>query len=118
MRITLGVAWDMPTSDLFINSLTHHQYKIIKMGEMKSSKEHALVFHESRKSNPKSEHKGKEKKDPEQRKESNFKLFNESSSSKGGKRKKGKSKCGYYNHNYHPKSSYMKKTIDLMEQTL
>jgi hypothetical protein len=53
----------------------------------------------------------------EQRKEGNSKPLDESSGSKGGKGKKGKTKCGYCNHDYHPESSCMKKTIDLMADT-
>jgi hypothetical protein len=118
VRFTLGATWKIPSLDLFIESLMHEQDKLIKMGEIKSSKVHALVVHESNKSNLKTKQKGKGKKDPEQRKEGNFKPFDESSSSKGGKGKKGKTKCGYCNHDYHPESSCMKKTIDLMVQTL
>jgi hypothetical protein len=114
----IGSILENATLDIFIESLTHEKYKLIKMGAIKSSKVHALVVHESNKSNPKSKQKGKGKKDPEQRKEINFKPFDESSSSKGGKGKQGKSKCGYCNHGYHPESSCMNKKIYLMVQTL
>jgi hypothetical protein len=115
MRFTSRETWKIPSLDLFIESLTHEKDNLIKMGEIKRSKVHALVFHESNKSNPKTKQKGKGKKDPKQRKDSNFKVLDDSSSSKGGKGKQGKTKCGYCNHGYHPESSCMKKTIDLME---
>jgi hypothetical protein len=54
VRITSGATWTMPTLDVFIESLMHEQDKLIKMGSIKSSKVHALVVHESNKSNLKS----------------------------------------------------------------
>jgi hypothetical protein len=59
--------------------------------------------------NPKTKQKGKGKAHSEHKKEGNSKPFDDSSGSKGGKGKKGKSKCGYCNHDYHPKSTCMKK---------
>jgi hypothetical protein len=118
MRFTLGATWKMPSLDLFIESLMHEQEKLIKMGAINSSKALALVVHEINKSNLKTKQKGKGKKDLEQRNDSYFKSFDDSSNSKGGKGKQGKTKCGYYNRGYHPESSCMKKTIDLMAQTL
>jgi len=73
----------------------HEKDNIIKKGSIKSSKEHALVVHESNKSNLKSKYKGKGKKDLDPRKGGNFKTSNGSSSSKEGKGQKGKSKCAY-----------------------
>jgi hypothetical protein len=58
--------------------------------------------------------KGKEKAHFEHKKEGNPKPFDDSSGSKGGMGKKGNLKCSYYNCDYHPKSTCMKKEIDLM----
>jgi hypothetical protein len=118
VRITLGATWKMPTLDVFIESLMHEQDKLIKMGTIKTPKCMHLLCMKADKSNSKSKQKGKGKKDPDPRKGGNFKPSDESSSSKEGKGKKGKSKCSYCNHGYHPESSCMKKTIDLMAQTL
>jgi len=118
VRITLGEAWIMPTLDVFIGSSTHEKDKPIKMGEMKNYKRHALSMHESIKSKLKSKQKGKGKRDIDQTKGGNFKPSNESSNSKYIKGKQGKSECDYCNHDHHPKSSCMKKTMDLMAQTL
>jgi hypothetical protein len=117
MRFTSGATWKMPSLDLFNEFLMHEQGNPIIMGEIKSSKVHALIVHESNKSNLKAKEKVKGKKDLEKRKDSNFKSFYDSSISKGGKGKKGKNNCGYFNRGYYPESSCMKKTIDLMEQT-
>jgi hypothetical protein len=43
------------------------------------------------------------------KKEGYSKPFDDSSCSKGGKGNKGKKKCGYYNHGFHPKYACMKK---------
>jgi hypothetical protein len=74
---------------------------------------HALVGYERKKiSNSKSKQKGKGKVHAKTKKEGYSKPFNDSSRSKGGKGKKGNTKCGYRNHSYHPKSTCMKKQID------
>jgi hypothetical protein len=119
VRFTSGATWKIPTLDQFIESLMHEKDKLIKMGTIKGSNVHALVVHESNNTfNLKSKQKGKGKAHSEQKKEGNSKPFDDSSSSKGGKGKKGKSKCGYCNRDYHPESSCMKKTIDLMAKAL
>lgn len=119
VRLATGATWKMPTLDAFIESLIHEQDKLIKMGTLKNSSVHALVVHGSGKNKSKSnqQSKGNEKKEPYPRKEGNPKPLDGSTSSKE-KDKKGKSKCSYCNHGYHPESSCMKKTIDLMAQTL
>jgi hypothetical protein len=104
----------MSTLDRFNESLV-----LIKMGKIKGSNAHVLVVQESRNTfNPKSKQKGKRKSHYEHKKEGNSKPFNDSSGSKGGNEKKGNSKSSYYNRDYHLESSCLKKTIDLMENTL
>jgi hypothetical protein len=84
------------------------------MGIMKGPKEHAFVVHDGNNSqNPKSKRKGKEKVHVDPKKEGYSKPFNDSSCSKGGKKKKGK-KCGYCKCGNHPEYSYMKNQIDHM----
>jgi hypothetical protein len=46
-RFTSGETWKMSTLDQFIESLTHEQDKLIKMGIIKGPNAHALVMHES-----------------------------------------------------------------------
>ena len=119
MRFTSGATWNMHTWDQFIESLVHEQDKLISMGTIKGPNAHALVEHEnSNTSNPKSKQKGKGKVHSESKKEDHSKPLDDSSNSKGGKGKKGKSKCGYCNRGFHPKSSCMKKTTDLMANSL
>ncbi|KAH9291034.1 hypothetical protein KI387_044163 [Taxus chinensis] len=120
VRLTTGATWKMPTLDTFIESLIHEQDKLIKMGTLKNSKAHALVVHASEKNNSKSnqQFKGKAKKDSDPRKEGKPKPLDGSTGSKEKRDKKGNSKCTYCNRGYHPESSCMKKTIDLMAQSL
>jgi hypothetical protein len=116
MKFTLGATWKMPTLNQFIESLTQEKDKLIKMGINKGPNVHAVVFHERKnKCNLKTKKKGKGKVHFKHKKEENPKPFDDSFGSKGGKGNKGKSKCGYYNSGYHPKSTSMKKKIDLME---
>jgi len=87
--------------------------KLIKMGTIKGSNAHALVVHESSNTpNLKTKKKGKGKAHAEPKKEGHSKPFDDSSSSKGGKGKKGKTKCNYYNCSYHLEYACMKKHID------
>jgi hypothetical protein len=109
----------MSTLDQFIESLMIEQDNLIKMGIIKGPNAHALAMHESNNtSHSKSKQKGRGKMYAEPKKEGYSKPFDDSLSSKGGKEKKRKTKCGYQNHNYHPKSACMKKQIDQMAQIL
>jgi hypothetical protein len=76
-RFTSGETKKIPSLDLFIESLMHEIDKFIKMGAIKSSKAHALTAHERNKSNLKTKQKGKGKKYLKQRKDPNFKAFDE-----------------------------------------
>ena len=67
-RLTMGTNWKMPLMDAFIESLIQEKDKIIKMGDLKHSKSHALVVHESSKTNAKNKQKQKGKKESDQRK--------------------------------------------------
>jgi hypothetical protein len=109
----------MLTLDQFIESITHEQDNIIKMGIIKGPNANALVVHEiSSTSNSNSKQESKEKAHADPKKEGYSKPFDDSSGSKGGKGKKGKNKCSYYNNIDHPKSTCMKKQIDQMAQIL
>jgi hypothetical protein len=118
VRITLGEAWKIPSLDIFIESLMHEQDKLIKMGAIKSSKVHALVVHERNKSNPKSKQKGKGICILRKERKSIPNPLMNPPTPKVERESKGNMKCGYCNCGYHPKSSCMKKTIDLMVQAL
>jgi hypothetical protein len=113
-RFTIGASWTMCSLDTFIEALIQEKDKLIKMGVIKKSKEHALVVHDGRSSqNIKSKVKGKTKSCVESKKEGYSKPFNDSLRSKSGKGNKGH-KCTYCNRGFHPKSVCMKKKIDLM----
>jgi hypothetical protein len=97
-KYLMGTNWNMPTMDQFIDYLTHEKKKLIQMGLIKDSKEHALNMHDGKGS---SKQKGKGKlQHPEPKKEAYSKPFNDSSGSKDSsdskKKKKGK-QCTYYN---------------------
>jgi hypothetical protein len=99
--------------DQFIEALMHEKDTLMKMGIFKGPNVHALAMLERKNtSNSKSKQKGKGKAHAEPKKEGYSKPFNGSSCSKGGKGNKGKTKCGYCNCGYHPKSACMKKHID------
>ena len=108
----------MPSLDSFIQSLMHEQDKLIKMGTLKNSKAHALTVHAKGKANSKDHQKGKGKKDPDPRKGGHPKPPDGSSGSKERKGTKRQSMCNYCHRGFHPESACMKKTIDLMAQTL
>eukprot|EP00253_Pinus_taeda_P004632 PITA_04632 len=118
VRSATGAAWKMPSLDSFIQSLMHEQDKLIKMGTLKNSKAHALTVHAKGKANSKDHQKGKGKKDPDPRKGGHPKPPDGSSGSKERKGTKGQSMCNYCHHGFHLESACMKKTIDLMAQTL
>ena len=88
------------------------------MGALKNSKSHALIVHETSKTNTKNKQKQKVKKESDQRKGDKNKSTEETSNSKVGKQKKEKTKCSYCGGGFHPEISCMKKTIDLMAQVL
>lgn len=75
-------------------------------------------MHDHGKTNSKSNQKGKGKMEPNPRKGGNPNPPNQSSNSKERKGNKGKFKCNNFHHGYHPEYSCMKRTIDLMVQTL
>jgi hypothetical protein len=109
-RFTSGATWKMSTLDRFIKALTHEKDTLFKMSIIKGPNAHALVVHESGNTcNPKTKKKGKGKEHAEPKKEGYSKPFHNSSISKGGKGKKGKTKCVYCNCGYHPEFACMKK---------
>jgi hypothetical protein len=107
----------MPSLSQFIEALTQDQDKLIQIGIIKGPKAHALVHDGSSSQNLKLKRKDKEKVHAYPKKEGYSKPFNDSSGSKGGKRKQGKN-CGYCNRRNYPESAYMKKQIDQMVQLL
>jgi hypothetical protein len=117
-RLTAGASWTMPSLDTFIEALIQEQDKIIKMGVIKNSKDHALATHDGSSSqHQKFKKKGKEKVHAEQKKEGYSKPFNDSSGSNSGKGKK-RQKCTYCNQIFHLESTCMKKQIYIMTRIL
>ena len=98
-----------------MESLIHEKKNLIQIGALKNSNPHVLTTQGSSKKN---KHKNKGKKDQENKKEGKQNSTDESLNFKASKGNKENKKCSYCNRGFHPKSSCMKKTIDLMEQTL
>jgi hypothetical protein len=111
----MGSTWKMQSLDDFMESLIHEQTKIIQIEALKNSQPHALTTQGSSKKN---KQKNKGKKDQENKKEGKKNSIDENSSSKASKGNKEKTKCSYCNMGFHIESSYMKKTIHIMAQTL
>ena len=68
--------------DAFIESFIQEQDKLFKMGALKNSKSHALVVHESSKTNAKNKQKRKGEKESNHRKGDKNKSTEETSNSK------------------------------------
>jgi hypothetical protein len=118
VRLASGATWKIPSLEVFIESLTQEQNKLINMGKIKGPKAHVLVVHDgSSHQNHKSKHKDKGKGHANPKKEGYSKPFNDSSGSKGGKGRKGE-KCTYFHKGFHPESTCMQKKIDQMAQIL
>ena len=108
-----ALTWNMPKLFDLVESLTQGQDKLVMMGTINPSKYQDLVAGDS-----KVDSKSKKKdKNPLEQKRDKEKSQEESSGSK--KKNKGEmSKCAYYSKGYHPKSSCMKKEIDMLTQIL
>ena len=88
------------------------------MGTIKPSKDQDLVVGDLRVD---SKGKKKDKKPPEKKRDKNKSQEDPQGSKKNFHKKKNKgemSKCAYYSKGYHPKSSCMKKQIDMLTQIL
>jgi hypothetical protein len=95
VRLASGATWKIPSLEVFIESLTQEQNKLINMGKIKGPKVHALVVQDgSSHQNQKSKNQDKRKAHANPKKEGYSKPFNDSSGSKGGKGRKGE-KCTY-----------------------
>jgi hypothetical protein len=102
----------------FIESLTQEQNKLINMGKIKGSKEHALTLQDgSGHQYHKYKDKDKRKEHANKKKEGYSKLFNDASGSKGGKGRKG-DKLYYFHKGFHIEYACMQREIDLMTQIL
>ena len=100
----------MSTLDHFIEALAHDQDKLIKIRIIKEPNAHELDVHEINNAcNQNAKQKSKGKAHAKPNKEGHSKPFDDSSSSKGGKGKKGTTKYGYWNCDYHPEYTCMKK---------
>jgi hypothetical protein len=102
VRLAFGATWKMPSLEVFIESLTQEQNKLINMGKIKGPKAHALTVQDgSGHQNQKSKDKDKRKAHVNPKKEGYSKPFNDASGSKGGKGRKGE-KCTYCHKGFHP----------------
>ena len=108
----------MPSLADFMESLTQEQDNLVMIGTIKPSKNQALVARDLRVD---SKGKKKAKKPPEQKRDKNKSPKEPQGSKKKPQKKKNKgemSKCTYYSKGNHPKSSCMKKQIDMLTQLL
>ena len=108
----------MPKIAEFMESLTREQDKLVMMGTIKPSKDQALVAGDSR-----VDSKGniKAKKPPQQKRDKNKSQEEPQGSKKNFQKNMNKGerrKCAYCSKGYHPKSSCMKKKIDMLTQLL
>ena len=89
----------MPSLDAFIDSLTQEKVKLIQMGTLKTSKDHALAALGSKNFKSKGKLKVKEKKPKSDSEDEGSYSTDEGSNSKKKGNKKGKSKCTYFRKN-------------------
>ena len=82
------------------------------MGAIRRSKAHALVVQDDRKK------KKQKSRDLDHIYEQSIESSKETLNPNGGKYKKERTKCIYYNRGFHPKTYCMVKTIDLMAKVL
>jgi hypothetical protein len=109
VRLASRATWKMPSLEVFIESLTQEQNKLINMGKIKGSKAHALTVHDgSGHQKQKSKDKDKKKAHANPKKEGYSKPFNDAFKSKGGKGRKGE-KCTYCHKGFHQESACMQK---------
>jgi hypothetical protein len=102
VRLAFGATWKIPSLEVFIESMTQEQNKLINMGKIKGPKVHALTVHDgSGHQNQKYKDKYKRKVHTNQKKEGYSKPFNDAFGSKGGKGRKGE-KCTYFHKEFHP----------------
>jgi hypothetical protein len=107
VSLSSRATWKMPSLEVFIESLTQEQNKLINMGKIKGPKVHSFTVHDgSSHQNHKSKDKDKIKSHANPKKEGYSKPFNDASGSKGGKGRKGE-KCTYCHKGFHPESSCM-----------
>jgi hypothetical protein len=107
--LTFESTWNIPSLEVFIESLTQEKNKLINMGKIKVPKAHALTVHDgSDHQNPKYKYKDKRNEHANTNKEGYSKPFNDASGPKGGKGRKGE-KCTYFHKGFHLESSCIHK---------
>ena len=110
--------WRMSSLDAFIYSLTQEKIKLIQMGTLKTSKDHALSDIGSNNVKSKGELKVKEKNPKSDSKDEGSNSTDEGSNFKKKGNKKGKSSCTYCRKNFHNENYFVKNKIDIMTQFL
>ena len=108
----------MPFLNAFIDSFTQEKVKLIQMGTLKTSKDHALSSLDSNNFKSKGKLKVKEKKPKSDSKDEGSYSTNEGSNSKKKGNKKGRSKCNYFNKHSHNEKYFFKNNMDIMNKLL
>jgi hypothetical protein len=105
-----------PLNDLIV-VLNQDKYKLVQMGAIKHSKNQALAATDAPKSSGKDKKKGTGK-FPESKKERFVQSSENSSETKGKKKKKERTLFSYHSKGFHPEENCMRKTIDEMAKQL
>ena len=108
----------MPSLDAFIDSLTQEKVKLIQMGILKTSKDHALDSLGSKNLKSKGEIKVKGKNSKSDSEDEGSYSTDEGLNSKKKGNKKGRSKCTYCRKPSHNEKYYFKNNMDIIIQLL
>ena len=103
--------WNMPTLDVFTDSLIHEQEKLVQLGVLQTSKNQALLMTDYTNVQDKGENMRKEPTAFDSKPKESQKSSEGASSSKK-KKKFEKTKYPYCMRGFHPESQRMKKQID------
>ena len=108
----------MPMLAYFMEPLTQEKDKLVQMGTIKSTKDQYLAAGFSNQA--KAKNKSKDSKQQEKKKQEKPKTLDGVSNPRKDKDKKKqeKEKCTYCNKGWHPESTCMNKTIDIMAQLI
>ena len=106
--------WQIPSLASFMESLTQEKYNLVHMGTIKSRKYQALATRVLNLS--KGKNKAKDSRQQDKKKQDKPKFPNGGSNpyEDNDKKNKDKTKFTYYHKGWHPGSTCMNKTIDMM----
>ena len=108
----------MSSLEAFIDSLTKEKDKLVQLGTLKTSRNHALATFGSKNGKSKGKKKIKEKKPKSDDEDEGSNSIDRGSKSKMKSKKKGSSKCSYCNKGFHSKKSCFKKKMHTKTQFL